>query len=360
MWFAFFPTAQKPTPFFPRLPANPVTEQVRYVQVTNLCPECHTGDLDQELNGDGRWLIEWEPVQCNVGYTSFVYSFQGSNGYFIKLQVANARVPVRSVWWGSRGKWWPMQRTGDNYFQMQSPDGQAFVLPARLAIRSIFNDTVYDTIALSQPSGRVKGSVQFPYDPSKPRVPGPARFESSGAEAPPQLGGTADGSPSAAPAPPLKAQAPPTSPLAPVAVIPPPGAENAAAPAGAPPPTDSKSTSLWPFGTLGWPPGWGGSGARRTTVGAAPSDKQTSSPWSGGWPAPAPAASVESDAPACTVAVETRNQCGGRGGYCSGPQCADAVWEGACCLQPGARCVRFDELYWECRMNPFPVERYEL
>ena len=67
--------------------ANPVTNVTRYVMVTNLCPECYSGDLDQELAGDGRWIIEWEPVQCNVGYTPFVYSFQGSNGYFMKFQV---------------------------------------------------------------------------------------------------------------------------------------------------------------------------------------------------------------------------------------------------------------------------------
>ena len=68
--------------------ANPVTNETRYVMVTNLCPECYTGDLDQELPGDGRWIIEWEPVQCNVGYTPFIYSFQGSNGYFMKFQVS--------------------------------------------------------------------------------------------------------------------------------------------------------------------------------------------------------------------------------------------------------------------------------
>lgn len=30
--------------------------------------------------------IQWTPVQCAVGDTSFVYSFQGSNPYYIKLQ----------------------------------------------------------------------------------------------------------------------------------------------------------------------------------------------------------------------------------------------------------------------------------
>ena len=60
-------------------------------------------------------------------------------------------MPVRAVWWGARGQWFPMTRTADNYFSLSSPDGQAFEMPARVAIRSVFNDTVYDTVALSRP-----------------------------------------------------------------------------------------------------------------------------------------------------------------------------------------------------------------
>ena len=71
--------------------ANPISLNVQYVLVSNLCPECLAGSLDQELNGDGRWRIEWYPVQCAVGNTPFVYSFQGSNSYYIKLQISNHR-----------------------------------------------------------------------------------------------------------------------------------------------------------------------------------------------------------------------------------------------------------------------------
>lgn len=264
--------------------------------------------------------------------------------------------------------------------QLQSPDGQAFVLPARVAIRSIFNDTVYDTIALSSPAGRVKGAVQFPYDAAKPRVPGAARFESGGAsDVPPLLGGAVDGAPAAAPTPgALRSPAPPATPAAPasvpVATIPPTGGSPPAS--ASPPPPPAGGNSLWPFGTLGWPPGWGGSGARRTTVAAgapagAEADDGAAPSWRAAWgaapaapTAPAPSgqmpATAEADPDVCTVAIETRTQCGGRGGYCAGPQCADAVWVGACCLQPGARCVRFDEQYWECRLSPFPYEHFEL
>ena len=280
-----------------------------------------------------------------------------------------------------------MTRTADNYFSLSSPDGQAFEMPARVAIRSVFNDTVYDTVALSRPSGRVKGSVQFPYRPEVPRVPGQARFDGPGV-LPPTLGGSVSGapqgsggsgvssasSPSSAPpfveplpteAPP-GTKAPPAAAPAPAPATPPPAATPAATT-----PAPSSSPALWPFGKLSWPKGWGSK-----AVASAESDK--TSPASSSipsffarnfWPGPAgpgynptSEASAESDnsssnPDACVVAVETSNQCGGKGGWCRGPQCADSVWSGACCLQPGARCVRYDAQYWECRMNPFPSER---
>lgn len=71
--------------------ANPVPQQTQYAIVGDLCPECSNGDLDQATGGDGRWSISWYPVQCAVGDSNFVYSFQGSNPYYLKLQVANTR-----------------------------------------------------------------------------------------------------------------------------------------------------------------------------------------------------------------------------------------------------------------------------
>lgn len=73
------------------LAANPVPQQTQYAIVGDLCPECQSGDLDQAATGDGRWKISWYPVQCNVADSNFIYSFQGSNPYYLKLQVANTR-----------------------------------------------------------------------------------------------------------------------------------------------------------------------------------------------------------------------------------------------------------------------------
>lgn len=295
-------------------------------------------------------------------------------------------MPVRAVWWGARGQWFPMARTADNYFSLSSPDGQAFEMPARVAIRSVFGDTVYDTVALSRPSGRVKGAVQFPYRAEVARVPGQARFDGPGA-LPPTLGGSVSGapqggggasSPASSPPPsvapasapvaePLPTEAPPGT-KAPAAT--PAAATPTATPAATPPPS---APGLWPFGKLSWPKGWGASKAAPAESDGGPRPSGSSSFFSaaGGsfWPGPAgpgyrsgspSGASADSDASsnvdACSVTVETSNQCGGKGGWCRGPQCDDSVWSGACCLQPGARCVRYDAQYWECRMNPFPAE----
>ena len=58
---------------------TPIPQTVQYVMVSNECPECLAGSLDQASNGDGRFKIDWHAVQCNVGSSSVVYGFSGSN-----------------------------------------------------------------------------------------------------------------------------------------------------------------------------------------------------------------------------------------------------------------------------------------
>lgn len=43
--------------------ANP-PQTFFYAAINNLCPECHYGDIDLAANGDGRWKVEWEFVDC--------------------------------------------------------------------------------------------------------------------------------------------------------------------------------------------------------------------------------------------------------------------------------------------------------
>ena len=42
-------------------------------------------------NGDGRWDVQIQALQCPVGNLKLEYKFQGSNPWYLKIQVRNAR-----------------------------------------------------------------------------------------------------------------------------------------------------------------------------------------------------------------------------------------------------------------------------
>lgn len=71
--------------------ANPISSTVQYAIATDECPECLSGSLDLAQDGDGRWTIDWYPVQCDVGDSFFQYSFQGSVATYVKMAITNTR-----------------------------------------------------------------------------------------------------------------------------------------------------------------------------------------------------------------------------------------------------------------------------
>jgi len=110
--------------------SNPITGTFLAV-VDDLCPECKTGSLDLAKNGDGRWGINWVAVDCPVN-GGLTYFFQGSNPYYLKMQVGNARVPVRAVQFGKAGKWYNGKRTSDNFW---NPVGFPYPVTFPLSVR---------------------------------------------------------------------------------------------------------------------------------------------------------------------------------------------------------------------------------
>lgn len=43
---------------------TPITKSI-FATIDNECPECHFGDIDIGLPGDGRWEITWDFVPCH-------------------------------------------------------------------------------------------------------------------------------------------------------------------------------------------------------------------------------------------------------------------------------------------------------
>lgn len=145
---------------------NPVASSWQAGFICDSCPECKWGDLDQQKGGDGRWKIEWYPVQCPVGSSNLRYGFQGGNPWYRKLMVANARAPVRAAAVLVGGSWQELKPTVDNYFEYHGEVARAWTPCAKLRVTSILGDTVTDNVCCSD--GTCWGNAQLPCHPKYP------------------------------------------------------------------------------------------------------------------------------------------------------------------------------------------------
>ncbi|XP_076451211.1 uncharacterized protein LOC143287151 [Babylonia areolata] len=140
------------------------------VFVKDLCPECVEGSMDIAIDGDGRWAIEIQAVQCPVGDTFIQYSFQGSNEWYLKLQVRNARVPPMKVEGISlAGQNVQFTLTRDGFWEGRAHFSRTEI-PVRLT--AITGDVVSDVIPKLENDVVMDGTkkVQFPLDPSLPNA----------------------------------------------------------------------------------------------------------------------------------------------------------------------------------------------
>ena len=68
----------------------------------------------QDIDGDGRWRIEWYGVPCNVGNTKLEYTFVVKQYYWFELVVSNTRIPISAVSVKINGKWLDLRRSVTN------------------------------------------------------------------------------------------------------------------------------------------------------------------------------------------------------------------------------------------------------
>ena len=68
----------------------------------------------QNIDGDGRWKIEWYGVPCNVGDTKLDYHFKVKQYYWFELVISNTRIPIVGVSVHINGKWMDLARSVTN------------------------------------------------------------------------------------------------------------------------------------------------------------------------------------------------------------------------------------------------------
>jgi len=124
--------------------ATPVSTFTAYV--TDRCPECGKGSIDIGKSGDGRWAIEWKAITCPVGSYKIQYKFQGSNSYYIKVQVVGHSIPIENVNFIVNGKYYAASRTQDNFWNAPSSMSTPFSFPLTVQLISLDGQKLTDII----------------------------------------------------------------------------------------------------------------------------------------------------------------------------------------------------------------------
>lgn len=116
--------------------------------VVDQCPGCDSGDLDlANNNGDGRWDISWQAIDCPVGNDKLAYLLQGSNPFYIKLGIRNHRIAVKALQIKSKSNapFITATRTSDNFFTCNTcPEPLEF--PLAIRILGVNNQVIHDFV----------------------------------------------------------------------------------------------------------------------------------------------------------------------------------------------------------------------
>lgn len=100
------------------------------VLVTDLCPECGAGHLDLSPAAFaaiadpllGIVAVSWETVACDVGDDTMKLQFEGSNPWYLKVQVQEHRHGIATVDLRQGDQWLAMTRSEDDHF-VRTGDG---------------------------------------------------------------------------------------------------------------------------------------------------------------------------------------------------------------------------------------------
>ncbi|NUP06594.1 MAG: hypothetical protein HOW73_11105 [Polyangiaceae bacterium] len=137
------------------------------VRVVDQCPECPQGDIDLSPEAfeqiaaleAGRVPIQWRYVACDVD-GPIVYHFkEGSNPWWVAIQIRNHRTPIQSVEAKDEsGNYVSLVRADYNFFLKEDGLGEG---PFSLRVTDTLGEVLEDTgIALVE-AGDSPGAAQF-------------------------------------------------------------------------------------------------------------------------------------------------------------------------------------------------------
>jgi len=140
-----------------------------YIRIVDQCPECGPGHIDLSPLAfsliapieKGRVPISWRVIPCPVTGPVIYHFKEGSNPWWIAIQVRNHRYPILTFEFQDKaGIFTELARTSYNYFLKADGLGAG---PFIFRVTDIFGHQFIDTVAPPDlDSVEVTGKAQFP------------------------------------------------------------------------------------------------------------------------------------------------------------------------------------------------------
>ncbi|KAA6428967.1 MAG: hypothetical protein FRX49_01077 [Trebouxia sp. A1-2] len=284
--------------------------------VTNRCPECLFGSIDQAINGNGRWQVQWFATPCPVGNSKLMYSITVIDQYWFSLVVSNTFVPLQLVEYQINGVWWPAARSVNNQWPYHREIGN-FNFPLPIRVTSVAGEVLVDTVPSSSGGWGTQQFTDTGIDPKSQIISN--YYDVTGPDGSATLAGATETSTGS-----TVSASTSTSTASSITTV-----------------TASASTSTSPLTNV-------------VTTGVT-----VTSPVTDSVTILSPSNQIVSS-PAAYVApytVVNYGQCGGNKVYCDMVHdCVDAVWTGATC-NAGFQCNRYDATWWQCQPSSKRLSR---
>lgn len=138
------------------------------VRIVDRCPECPQGDVDFSYEAfghvaqhvQGRVDITWHYVECDVTGPIRYHFKEGSNPWWMAVQIRNHRHPIAGVeYLGEDGNFHQMVRASYNFFLEEAGLGSG---PYTFRVTDVNGQQLTDQDVVFVEGGEVDGAAQFP------------------------------------------------------------------------------------------------------------------------------------------------------------------------------------------------------
>lgn len=140
------------------------------VRIVDLCPGCAAGDVDFSREAfekianlaAGRVPVQWQVVSPNISGPIAYHIKDGSNPWWLAVQIRNHRNPIASLEYWNGSAWIELPRQSYNYFVRSSGMQNG---PFTFRVTDWYGNQLVDSGIPLAENTTIDGAAQFPFWP---------------------------------------------------------------------------------------------------------------------------------------------------------------------------------------------------